>query len=42
MTNEMLITEDHLPKIKKILHDTEDHGPHSIDTDYTHVVLKSS
>lgn len=32
-----------LPKIKKVLHlDIEDdHGPHSVDTQYAHVILKT-
>ncbi len=34
-------TDDHLPKIKKVLHTDDDHGPHSVDTDYAHVLLKS-
>ncbi|KAG4070861.1 hypothetical protein HA402_011087 [Bradysia odoriphaga] len=36
------IKDDPLPKIKKVLHTDNDHGPHSVDTDYTHVILKSS
>lgn len=35
-------TEDQLPKIKKVHHNDDDHGPHSVDTDFTHIILKSS
>lgn len=33
---------DRLQKIKKEFHSDYDHAPHSVDTEYAHVYLKSS
>lgn len=33
-----------LPKIKKVMHlggEVDDHGSHSVDTDYAHIILKT-
>lgn len=35
--------DDLLPKIKKVMHLdlSDDHAPHSVDTQYAHVILKT-
>lgn len=37
----MRLPGDLLPKVKKLLHNDMDHGPHSVDTEFTHVILKT-
>lgn len=36
-----IYTVGNSPKIKKEVHSLEDHGPHSVDTDFTYVVFKT-
>lgn len=33
---------ERLQKIKKVFHFDDDHAPHSVDTEYAHVYLKTS
>lgn len=35
-------SSENLQKSKKIVHSDDEHGPHSVDTEFAHVVLKTS
>lgn len=37
------LNSDNTPKIKKVVreHSEDDHGPHSVDPEYTHVIFKA-